>query len=89
MKLKQLFTSKKKWTQRAFARDKIGRVTSSREKGACSWCLEGAIYKCYRTKAADILRLTKYHCDGNIVKWNDNPNRKFEDVKKLVNSLDI
>lgn len=90
MTVKELLTSPEKWTRGESARDINGRPVMTDSKEAVSWCLVGALMKCYRGSKVAYLR-TRI---GNLLQisvegWNDDPNRKFEDVKALVEQLDI
>lgn len=92
-KIHELFSDRSKWTQGYFAKDAFGVNTISCSSRACSWCLQGAINKCYRDtdikfevreKIRNILGL-----HSSIAKWNDHPERTFEEVRQLCTDLDI
>ena len=90
MKVKEIFIAPEFWTQGKFARDKYARETST----SCgySFCLVGAINKCYFdvVEADRIIQKIRKHLGTQFVTdWNDSEDRKFEEVKKLVNDLDI
>lgn len=98
MKLKKLFSSKRKWTQGELAKDSRGNFAEPLSNEAVCWCLLGAIEKCYgrRTKLSKkVLEKIDYHLfqslvgEGPVAVWNDDPYRKFRDIKKLVDTLDI
>lgn len=101
MKLKQLFDKPERWTQKASARDKDGNVVAVDSGKAYSFCLGGGVEKCYKgnKKRMEILNLieeemmNKHRLDDgenyDYVEWNDSSEREFDDIKKLVNKLDI
>lgn len=87
-KLKDFFTGKDKWCQESY----------ERSDGSC--CLVGAINKCYGDRGhlvlATIANYIKRHTSiygkssyDVVVSYNDNNNRRFSDIQKLVNKLDI
>ena len=49
MKVKELFSSEEKWCKKAYARDDQGKAVFSKSQSAVSWCLIGAICKCYES----------------------------------------
>lgn len=104
MKIWQLFSSKKKWTQKTYARFSNGHQCLLGSAGASRWCLMGALHKCYstvrgfesaRTKINDELlerfkeKPIKVKSISDIVAWNDTPGRKFSEVKALVKKLNV
>lgn len=90
MKIKELFTNETKWTQGAFSRTKNGRLSFANNPNAACFCLSGAVFKCYEAKDhGTIEEKIRKEIGTNIVTWNDAPNRTFEEVKALVEKLDI
>lgn len=77
----------------------------SRDNGVCCWCLVGAINKCYlegKTEhgnayilLANAIEQKTGHIDAyrlahdTIVRWNDAPERTFQEVYDLVKELDV
>lgn len=100
MKIKQLLVNKGTWTKGVLAQDKNKNIVPVSDVKAVSWCLVGAILKCYDINQIDSIfkEVCKeigsehtgysYSCN-NIIDYNNSPNRKFKDIKKLVNKLDI
>lgn len=92
MKVKELFDGNPdRWTQGSYAIDKEGNKVPYDSEKARAWCLDGAISKCYGELSEeywDIYTRINNKVDGYI-SWNDNPYRKFEEVKALVEELDI
>ena len=87
-KVRELLIDESKWHKGNFAIDSEGLEVSPNDKNACKWCLMGAIKKCYQG-AEYVLVLNKVHRKiNNIFHWNDSF-AKFEDVKRLVDELDI
>lgn len=97
MKIRELLSDESKWTKGSYARHINGNSIGPRQDNACSWCLLGSIYKCYgfrseffRSKFFKVFENLRIKLKGNdITAWNDAPERTFEDVKKLVEELDI
>ena len=105
MKVKQLLSTKSKWTKLACARDKKNMECPVNDPSAVKYCLEGAIIKCYQTgeernRVENLIRralrmsevefsMFKPIYDGRITYWNDAPKRTFKDIKKLISKLNI
>ena len=97
MKMKELLSSESKWTQQHYATDKRGRSCSSFDPEAVCYCLLGALNKCYVNDAEydDAKRLLqktiekKYGLIFSIAKWNDNPERKFKEVKEILEEANL
>lgn len=93
MKVRELLTGPEKWTKGADARSESGYSVEPDSKAACRWCLYGAINAAYpRTDdAIRALKLVnaKLGESRGICNWNDAPERTFDDVRKLVEELDI
>jgi len=87
MKIKE-FLTKENWTQRAFALRQDGTGCHWLDKEAKKFCLLGATYRCHPGQPATIDALLDRAC-GNPATWNDMPGRTFEEVKALVEKLDI
>lgn len=86
----ELFSDESKWTQHSFAREKCGLPTLTDDPEAETYCLVGAIRKCYDfVRQKDIVDLIQKELNGPILSWNDNPKRKFEEVKALVKRLNV
>lgn len=82
MKLKEWFTDSSKWCQ-GYACEVIkGKITKC--------CLAGAVGVYYPSQSRDILNtIANYLEIKDVVVWNDDSNRTFDDIYKLVNDLDI
>lgn len=92
MKIKELFSSPEKWTKKDYALDANGVFVPPRDKSAVSWCLYGAVCKCYypdRLGMISVIEKIKQRLDKSGAVWNDAPERTFEDVKRLAEALDI
>lgn len=91
VKVKDLLIDKIKWTQFTAARDSSGKITDINSNDAYSWCLRGAISKCYGefgfTKWQSIFNYIGN--DYGVVIWNDSQERTFDDVRNLIETLDI
>ncbi len=101
MKVKELLTDASKWTQKAYKRDANGDGECAEELAVC-WCLEGALRHCYdhcynrydvgfvHSRArCHLLNYCKIEHGVDHIIWNDLPTTAFEQVKALVNELDI
>ena len=91
MKIKELLSSEDKWCQGSLSKTQNGKGCFSFAEEAVSWCLVGAIYKCYHNSIAcsSVMFLIKNELGDKVLEWNDDPTRKFEDVRELVERLDI
>lgn len=102
MKIRELYSDPSKWTKRAYARDPEGEPDFPRSQYAVCWCLDGAIELCYPSGAVRDPIYEKVGCilaphwandrirqTMEIQRWNDAKERTFEDVKRLVEGLDI
>ncbi len=89
MKVKELLTDKTKWIKGYYAVNKAGDFVSQHSDEATCWCLVGAIYRCYPGVGREHVLDTVHSRIGNITIWNDSTERTFQNIKDLVNSLDI
>jgi hypothetical protein len=94
LKIKDLLTSENKWTKETYARDSQGRPALPHDERAVCWCLEGALFKCYPTSQyVDIINKVRKYLGTKdfepIAIFNDSPRTTFEDIAKLVETLDI
>lgn len=97
MKVKELLSSPEKWTQGTYARDALGgRPVPPLDEDAVCFCLIGAVRKCYpiiSDQCPVLAKITLELCTNLkmavITDWNDYPDRTFEQVKQLVDKLDI
>ena len=85
-----MYSEPSKWTQYAYARDKDGLVTLSRDGSAVCWCLSAAINICYPNDNFMIRnKVRQYIGERQIHYWNDDPNTTFDSVVKLIKELNI
>ena len=90
MKVRELLSSREKWTQGESSRDSFGNPVDINSPNAVCWCLSGALYKCYRaSKVAFLMPRVQNLFQVHVIDWNDDPRTRFEDVKALVDRLDI
>jgi hypothetical protein len=93
MKIKELFSGPEKWTKHAAAEDRLGTPCSPSSPNATAFCLLGAISRCYADdedeERAVMRKLVLEIGNGPISWWNDHPDRKFEEVKYLVERLGV
>jgi hypothetical protein len=91
MKVAELLDRPEKWCQGAPARDANGWRTSALGDEACSWCLMGALHRCYpipykRDVAEQSLRSVIECRSGrqSIVGWQDEKRRTFAEVRAAI-----
>ncbi len=98
MLVKDLLNSPNRWTKGVYARDCDGNGIASNNRNAVCWCLAGAINYCYefeskktKTKVAEAIKgcslLDHFGIEEIIVQYNDS--HEFEDIRKLLESLEI
>ncbi len=89
MKIRELLSDASKWTQHYLARKANGTPTSEQDPYAVSWCLVGAVIVCYPQASLSVYEQIEKKTGGEMIDWNNAPERTFEDVRKLVEELDI
>lgn len=86
------FISEANWTQKALCRDQSGAQHHwPHGSTICQWCLGGMIIKCYPRidDQQRIFDLISNKIGMVIHRWNDSPDRTWEDVRALAQELDI
>lgn len=94
MKVRELLSDKSKWTKGKFARDSSGSCSPILDSTATAFCLAGAAFHCYSHPLSSITFNEIWSILWSRLKttpttWNDSPERTFEEVKALVEELDI
>ncbi len=99
MKVKELLTDESKWAKGEWAKDARGCCCSYTSERAVCFCLGGAIARCYGIKLGQQIfadqeiykRVATFLHLGilTISQWNDDKTRTFDDIKKVVEELDI
>lgn len=103
MKIKELYSDPSKWAKYHLAQNKNGGTISPSDKDAVRFCLIGALIRCYRDKKyfwekespyETAFYKLKYEIESHpnkfgISDYNDSVGTTFEDIKKLVEKLDI
>ena len=91
MNLQELFTDESKWTKGYYARNENGNPVAWQSPNATCWCFTGAILKCYPANEADLVMGKVYNMirDKFIFAFNDNPETKFADIRRVIEKLDI
>lgn len=96
MKVRELLDRPERWCQGALARDgTTGAECDPHSEFATCWCVLGAVSVCYpehdqHSRAVEAMRLAIYRVKrGQVGIWNDAPGRTFEEVRELVERLDI
>lgn len=92
MKIKELLTPET-WIKGSLAWDQYDKYADPEDAKACKFCLSGAMIHCYGRLGPEADRVRKLISEEinyfPIAHWNDNRIRKFEDVKNLIEKLDI
>lgn len=84
-RLDALFSDESKWAKGWFAKDATGKRVRIFASDAASWCLLGAIDKADCPHEAIVDEFETALCRwGQLSCWNDEPNRTFADIKKLI-----
>ena len=105
MKVKDLLSSPEKWHKGCYAKDTKGNPVSETGSTAVSWCLMGAIYKCYDNGAGykiassygNVLSCIRKIEDNfpdllrrvSLPCFNDDPKTTFEDIRRIIETADI
>lgn len=94
MKVKELLSRPGAWHKGSYARDHAGRDVTGDDGSACSFCLAGAIYRCYPKDSTEAIRkvenvLLERVGHPGVVLFNDGPNTTYDDIVAVVNEADI
>lgn len=96
MTVKDLYTDKSKWTTGARARSAYGCPVGVNSVSAVSWCLSGAIDRCYHDNWQEKMKATKrltnvfQNIYGSCIPlFNDSVTTTFEEVLKVVEEARI
>jgi hypothetical protein len=95
MKAHELIAKPENWTQGTCARTKEGNPTDTLNENAYSFCIIGALIKCYGGDSPECFQNIEMALDKLTEKpaylsaWNDNINTTHEQVYKLLKELDI
>ncbi len=89
---RELIEGEGKWCQGAYAKNGQGWPVSEFSPNACSWCLLGAILKLSVCENREIthevvsllVKALKVTHSGELVSYNDSPNRKQKEVVSLL-----
>jgi len=98
MKIKDFYKSPKNWCQKRLSPEidpninaGVDLITETDREFNCL-CLYGALLYCYGRndgKISPFILQIEKEINFCLVAWNDDPKRKFKDVKNLVEKLDI
>lgn len=96
MKAYEILSRPDRWTQRVAARDADGDHVLVTSEFACKFCILGALarkhgvplasYNEFYLKDRDTVSIA---IGGDVGSWNDDPNRTFSEVHRLLKKLDI
>jgi hypothetical protein len=103
LSLRELFSSKARWTQGADGKDSSGNTLSATNPEAVRWCTGGGLSLVYghdptlhQKMVQVVLAYLQGHVDEgespqdvSINGWNDEPNRSFKDIRKLVTEAEV
>ena len=88
MKAWELLSSPEKWTQGTYARDKKAQPVNINSTEAESFCVTGAITRCYPNVYEQDQKIFNLGAKvGGIVIWNDHST--YEQVHSVLKELDI
>lgn len=98
MKMRELLTDNSRWCQNSYARDVEGISVPTLSGEAYSFCLVGALVRCYEGDGeADLIEerllavMNQMGVDTELglTEWNDAPGRTFEEVKTVLEQADV
>ena len=105
MKAKELLSRREAWTRGVIARNASGQGVPPLDPSAVSWCIVGALVKCYNLKTQDYYMalskldtllanrggqgLTKFDQSPGMYTISFNENVVYEDVIALLNEADV
>ena len=91
MKIQELYSDESRWFQGSFAKTVEGDDIYLEDSKAYSFCLWGALRKCYpdRLERIQVASLISKATSVEMVAFNDAEGRTFGEVKELVDRLDI
>lgn len=90
MKIRELLSAPSRWIKRDLARDVDGNQVHPIAAESVCWCLIGAVVRCYR-ESEQVAIIKKIQAGVGMFgsDWQDAPERTFEEVRQLVEELDI
>jgi len=74
------------------ALDSLGKTVSAKSKFAVSWCLVGALIRCYGHEwpiYAQRFRKANRMLNNSLLAWNDRKGCKFMTVKERLQRADV
>lgn len=86
MKPSELLASPSSWSRGELARGPDGKRLDWYDPNACSWCVLGALYKCFGDRPERFGNYAERHAlrdvigGGSIQQWNDDPETTHADV---------
>lgn len=92
MKAWELLSSPERWTQHVTARDSNDVICLEDDGKACSWCIIGALRKCYQSldRELSVWRdITVAIGNQDVADWNDAPERTHAEVLEILKRLDV
>lgn len=98
MTVAELLENSESWCQRAYAMNKDGWGVPYNDPSAVSWCLRGAIAKCYPDLQSYVISLNAvaeaidpkdFWSGHKIAEWNDNINRTHQEVLDVLRKAKI
>lgn len=97
MRVEELLDRPEKWTKLAASRDNEGNPINALNEKSCSWCLVGAIIKCYDGDEKSAIERTlkaisEFHGffkNKPIHIFNDHPQISFKEIKEIIKKAEI
>lgn len=78
------------WIKGDLARDEYDATVNPDDVTACKFCLFGAVERAYGYEEVEPMYQRLYkHLGTAIGLWNDDPERTWEDVEKVIKELEI
>ena len=94
MTVAELLSDESKWTRHFYARDSKGQCVNPEEPEAVSWCLVGALTKCYGReppftsfKYQKVRNLIKAISNHQVIAYNDS--HTYEEIMEIVRKAGV
>ena len=92
MKAYELLATPDKWTQGPMARNAAGESVPDLAEDACSWCMFGALVKCYGHSGiafCEACRRVHEIIGCKIISFNETPGRTHAEVLDVLKRADV
>lgn len=98
MLVKELLSDESKWTKHTYARNSVGEAVRASSDSACSWCVFGAIEKCYPDerlyedivhKLDDVVFSLFNDNFSTLAEWQDRPDTTFAMLRQVLERANV